>query len=73
MPGVTVDGQDVLAVYAAAKEAVERARNGAGPTLIEADTYRFYNHTGRGERDPRPKEEIEHWRSRDRISAAWER
>jgi pyruvate dehydrogenase E1 component alpha subunit len=69
MPGLTVDGQDVLAVHTAAKDAVDRARAGGGPTLIEADTYRFYNHTGRGERDPRPKEEIESWRSRDPIQA----
>jgi pyruvate dehydrogenase E1 component alpha subunit len=69
MPGVTVDGQDVLAVHGAAGEAVERAREGGGPTLIEADTYRFYNHTGRGERDPRPKEEVERWRARDPIAA----
>jgi acetoin:2,6-dichlorophenolindophenol oxidoreductase subunit alpha len=68
MPGVTVDGQDVLAVYQVARDAIERARSGGGPTLIEADTYRFYNHTGRGERDPRPKAEIEAWRARDPIS-----
>ncbi len=44
MPGVTVDGNDPLAVYAAAKEAVERARSGGGPTLIEARTFRFFGH-----------------------------
>jgi pyruvate dehydrogenase E1 component alpha subunit len=67
MPGANIDGQEVLAVYEAAKEAIDRARSGGGPTLIEADTYRFYNHTGRGERDPRPKDELERWRSRDPI------
>jgi TPP-dependent pyruvate/acetoin dehydrogenase alpha subunit len=67
MPGTTVDGQDVLAVHAATREALERARSGAGPTLIECDTYRFYNHIGRGERDPRPREEVERWRARDPI------
>lgn len=44
MPGVTLDGQDVRAVYAAASEAVARARRGEGPTLIEAKTYRFDEH-----------------------------
>lgn len=41
MPGVTVDGNDPLAMYAVAKEAIERARSGGGPTLIEANTFRF--------------------------------
>ena len=44
IPGVTVDGQDVLAVYAAAQEAVDRARRGEGPTLLEARTYRIEGH-----------------------------
>jgi pyruvate dehydrogenase E1 component alpha subunit len=68
IPGVTVDGQDVLAVYEAAGEAIDRARRGEGPSLIEADTYRFYNHTGRGENDPRPEEERASWRARDPIT-----
>ena len=59
MPGVTVDGNDPIAVYEAAKEAAERARNGQGPTLIELITYRI---TGHSRRDPalyQPKEERE--------------
>ncbi|WP_049589388.1 thiamine pyrophosphate-dependent enzyme, partial [Bacillus amyloliquefaciens] len=44
MPGVTVDGKDILAVYQAAGEAIERARNGGGPSLIECMTYRNYGH-----------------------------
>ena len=44
MPGIHVDGNDVFAMYAAAREAVERARAGEGPTLIEAMTYRFHGH-----------------------------
>lgn len=44
MPGVTVDGNDALAMYGAAADAVERARSGGGPTLIEANTYRFFGH-----------------------------
>jgi pyruvate dehydrogenase E1 component alpha subunit len=62
IPGVSVDGQDVLAVYEVAKEAIERARRGEGPTLIEAKTYRFRGHF---EGDPqvyRSKEEIEWWK-----------
>ena len=46
MPGVIVDGMDVVAVHEAASEAVARARRGEGPSLIEAKTYRFYNHHG---------------------------
>jgi TPP-dependent pyruvate/acetoin dehydrogenase alpha subunit len=46
VPGYTVDGQDVLAVYSVMKTAVDRARAGLGPTLIEAKTYRFYDHAG---------------------------
>ena len=65
--GVTVDGQDLLAVFDAAAEAIERARAGDGPTLLECDTYRFYNHTGRSERDPRPEEERAKWRERDPL------
>ena len=44
IPGVTVDGNDPLAMYAAAKEAIDRARAGGGPTLIEATTFRFFGH-----------------------------
>src|SRR5262249_21706884 len=45
IPGEAVDGQDVLAVYGAAARAVERARGGGGPALIEARTYRYYGHS----------------------------
>lgn len=68
IPGVTVDGQDVLAVHEAAGEAIARARAGDGPSLIECDTYRFYNHTGRSEGDPRPEQERAAWRARDPLS-----
>ena len=67
IPGVTVDGQDVLAVHEAAGEAIDRARRGEGPSILECDTYRFYNHTGRSENDPRPEEERAAWRKRDPI------
>ena len=69
MPGVVVDGMDVIAVYKAASEAVKKARNREGPTLIECKTYRYYGHS-RG--DPpygpyRKKEEWEEWKRRDPI------
>ena len=69
MPGIQVDGNDVLAVYAAAREAVERARSGGGPTLIECVTYRMAVHTTAD--DPkryRTDEEVEQWRKRDPIT-----
>jgi pyruvate dehydrogenase E1 component alpha subunit len=63
-----VDGNDVLAVYAAAQEAVERARSGGGPTLIECVTYRMMMHTTAD--DPkryRRDEEVEVWKKRDPL------
>ena len=67
-PGVTVDGNDVLAVYRATRQAAKRARAGGGPTFIEAKTYRLTPHTSND--DPsryRTKEETEQWRNRDPI------
>ena len=70
MPGVIVDGQDVLAVYEAVSSAAERARADAGPTLIEAKTYRFREHAANMGRafDYRSEAEIEAWRARDPIA-----
>lgn len=63
MPGVTVDGQDVEAVYAAVDEAVRRARSGGGPSLVETKTYRFENHAiGLPIENYRPAEEVEDWK-----------
>ncbi|MDX2096359.1 MAG: pyruvate dehydrogenase (acetyl-transferring) E1 component subunit alpha [Leptolyngbyaceae cyanobacterium bins.59] len=67
MVGVEVDGMDVLAVHAAAREAVERARAGEGPTLIEALTYRFRGHSLADPDELRAKPEKEFWFSRDPI------
>jgi len=67
MPGVVVDGNDVIAVYKLAKKAVEKARNGGGPTLIECKTYR---HKGHSRFDPgkyRPSAEVEEWMRKDPI------
>jgi 2-oxoisovalerate dehydrogenase E1 component alpha subunit len=67
-PGHRVDGNDVLAVYEVAKEAVERARKGDGPTLIEAKTYRMTAHSSDDDdRRYREREEIEEWRQKDPI------
>jgi 2-oxoisovalerate dehydrogenase E1 component len=66
--GVEVDGNDVLAVYGATAAAVERARNGAGPTLIEAKTYRYYAHTSDDDdKLYRTAEEVELWRRKDPL------
>jgi acetoin:2,6-dichlorophenolindophenol oxidoreductase subunit alpha len=86
IPGVVVDGQDVLQVFNAAKTAVDRARAGEGPTLIEAKTYRYYNHWGAPGAKPgelgafgydplaissfRPEREIRAWMQRDPVNIA---
>jgi pyruvate dehydrogenase E1 component alpha subunit len=83
IPGVVVDGQDVIQVYNAARTAVERARAGDGPTLIEAKTYRYYNHWGAPGAKPgelgafgydplaistfRPEREVRAWMQRDPV------
>jgi TPP-dependent pyruvate/acetoin dehydrogenase alpha subunit len=69
IPGMVVDGKDVLTVYEAACTAVARARAGEGPTLIECKTYRWGAHTERPDQpDPRPREEVEAWMGRDPIA-----
>jgi pyruvate dehydrogenase E1 component alpha subunit len=68
-PGIQVDGNDVLAVYVASKEAVERARSGKGPTMIECVTYRLKMHTTAD--DPkryRKEEEVKAWEKKDPIT-----
>ena len=69
IPGVVVDGMDALAVRAVAKVAVDRAKRGEGPTLIEAKTYRYFDHQGiKGMRIPyRDPAEVEAWKERDAI------
>ena len=69
IPGVIVDGNDIFAVYQAANRAVQRARSGGGPTLIECKTYRWRAHTERkNQPDPRGKDEIEAWKRKDPIA-----
>ena len=72
MPGVLVDGQDVMAMHEATVAAIQRARAGEGPSLIEARTYRYEDHSeglNRILREPyRTDEEVEQWKERDPIS-----
>jgi 2-oxoisovalerate dehydrogenase E1 component len=68
IPGEVVDGMDVLAVRGAVAKAVERARKGEGPTLIEAKTYRWYGHSHSDPRAYRTREEEAEWKKRDPIT-----
>lgn len=68
VPGETVDGQDAEAVLEAVRKAAARARRGAGPTLIEAKTYRFVGHSRSDPAAYRPEGELERWKERDPIS-----
>ena len=67
IPGVRVDGFDVLAVYEAAREAVARARAGQGPTLLVTESYRIDGHYAGEPEVYRERSEVEHWREQDPI------
>ena len=68
IPGIVVDGNDVLAVRQTAAHAVERARDGRGPSLIECKTYRHRSHTERAtQADSRPPDEVSGWMEKDPI------
>lgn len=67
IPGVEVDGNDIVAVHSAVQEAVARARQGEGPTLIEALTYRVLGHWVADPADYRSNEEVEEWKQKDPI------
>lgn len=67
MPGVSVDGMSVDAVRPVLQEAVDRARAGDGPTLVEAKTYRFAGHSRADTAPYRPDGELEHWQARDPL------
>jgi pyruvate dehydrogenase E1 component alpha subunit len=77
IPGVLVDGQDVIAMHEAVSQAVRRARDGQGPSLVEGRTYRYYDHSlglNRIVRAPyRSDEEVEAWKKRDPIALHKER
>jgi acetoin:2,6-dichlorophenolindophenol oxidoreductase subunit alpha len=68
MPGVVVDGQDVETAYAEAKQALDRARSGGGPTLIEFKTYRYRGHSRTDTGPYRPAGELDEWLKRDPIT-----
>jgi 2-oxoisovalerate dehydrogenase E1 component alpha subunit len=68
MPGYTVDGMDALATYYVVREAVERARSGLGPTLVETLVYRYGAHSSADDDSRyRPREEVEAWKRRDPL------
>jgi acetoin:2,6-dichlorophenolindophenol oxidoreductase subunit alpha len=70
LPSAVVDGNDLWAVHAAATEAVDRARGGGGPTLLECQTYRHYGHSKSDPAPYRPQEEVERWMARDPLHLA---
>jgi pyruvate dehydrogenase E1 component alpha subunit len=67
IPGETVDGNDVMAVYQATLQAADRAREGYGPALLELETYRFAGHSRNDPGHYRPKKEVAEWKKRDPI------
>lgn len=67
IPGETIDGNDVVAVYQATLQAADRAREGYGPALLELETYRFAGHSRSDPGHYRPKEEVTEWKKRDPI------
>jgi TPP-dependent pyruvate/acetoin dehydrogenase alpha subunit len=70
IPSAVIDGNDLWAVHAAAARAVERARQGGGPTLLECQTYRHYGHSKGDPATYRPKQEVEEWLVRDPLKIA---
>jgi 2-oxoisovalerate dehydrogenase E1 component len=68
IPGRQVDGMDVLAVHAVVRQAVDRARRGEGPSLIEAQTYRYKGHSKSDKQVYRTKDEVREWQARDCIA-----
>ena len=66
-PGVTIDGNDLIACYETSQEAVRKARRGEGPTLIEMKTYRWYGHSEIDPANYRTSEELELWKKRDPV------
>jgi TPP-dependent pyruvate/acetoin dehydrogenase alpha subunit len=73
VPARVVDGNDLFAVVEVAREAVERARSGGGPTLLECQTYRHYGHSKSDPGRYRPADEVERWKERDPLRIARER
>jgi pyruvate dehydrogenase E1 component alpha subunit len=67
MPGIATDGNDILAVRQAVQEAVDRARDGGGPSLVVNNTYRYRGHSKSDRNRYRTQEEIEEWQRNDPI------
>jgi len=67
IPGITIDGNDVIAVVEAVSEAVNRARKGDGPTIVECKTYRWHGHFEGDAQTYKASEEVEEWKKRDPI------
>jgi TPP-dependent pyruvate/acetoin dehydrogenase alpha subunit len=70
VPGARVDGNDLWAVYEAARAAVDQARAGGGPALLECQTYRHYGHSKGDPATYRPRVEVERWMARDPLTIA---
>jgi TPP-dependent pyruvate/acetoin dehydrogenase alpha subunit len=68
MPSEIIDGNDVLAVYRSSRRAVDRARDGGGPTFIEAKTFRMRGHAAHDNQSYVPKQVLDQWRKRDPIA-----
>ena len=73
VPSTVVDGNDLWAVVEAATEAVDRARSGGGPTLLECQTYRHFGHSKSDPAKYRPEGELERWKERDPLTVARQR
>jgi pyruvate dehydrogenase E1 component alpha subunit len=73
LPAEIVDGNDVVAVHDTMRAAVDRARAGEGPTVIEAQTYRHYGHSRADPAKYRPAEEVERWMARDPLKVTHDR
>jgi acetoin:2,6-dichlorophenolindophenol oxidoreductase subunit alpha len=74
LPGIAVDGQDVVAVHEVASQAIRRAREDGGPTLIECKTYRYVgHHEGDPGTDYRTREEVKQWKQKDPVKLARQR
>jgi TPP-dependent pyruvate/acetoin dehydrogenase alpha subunit len=69
MPGKVVDGNDILAIHKAVAQAVERARAGKGPSLIECKTYRWKGHSKSDQERYRTREEVAAWKQKDPVAA----
>jgi TPP-dependent pyruvate/acetoin dehydrogenase alpha subunit len=70
IPGITIDGNDVMLVHKTAAEAIKRARAGEGPTMIECLTYRWYGHSEIDPADYRQSSELEEWKKKDPLARA---